>query len=206
VRLGIFGGSFDPPHIGHLLGAVDAFESLSLDKLFFVPAAVQPLKVGAASAAAHQRLAMVRLLVGADPRFAVDAVEIDRAGLSYTVDTLETFAHRFPNAERFFLIGEDAMAAFGAWRNPEQILRLAKLAILRRVEAGGVVEGEGGHRKPGAAADSGASVPAGTIALATRLIDVSSTEIRERIRKGKSIHGFVPESVAAFIETERLYR
>ncbi len=203
MRLGIFGGSFDPPHIGHLLVAVDAFESLSLDKLFFVPAAVQPLKVGMASAAAHQRLAMVRLLVGADQRFAVDSVEIDRAGLSYTVDTLETFAQRFPNAERFFLIGEDAMTAFGAWRDPEQILKLAKLAILQRKGAAG---SEAGHRELGAAAESGANVPAGTIALPTRLGDVSSTEIRERIRKGKSIRGFVPESVAAFIETERLYR
>src|SRR5206468_8673501 len=94
------------------------------------------LKAGMTSAAAHQRLAMVTLLAGADPRFAVDAVEIERAGLSYTVETLETFAQRFPNAERFFLIGEDAMAAFGAWRNPEQILTLAKLAILRRPGGG----------------------------------------------------------------------
>ena len=202
MRLGIFGGSFDPPHIGHLLAAVDAYEALSLDKLFFIPAAVQPLKVGGAPAAAHQRLAMVRLLVGADPRFAVDSVEIDRAGLSYTVDTLETFAQRFPNAERFFLIGEDAMSAFGAWRQPEQILKLAKLAILRR--KAGVAEA--GHGKLGAAADRGTSLPAGTIALPTRLVDVSSTEIRERIRESRSIHGFVPESVAAFIETERLYR
>lgn len=206
MRLGIFGGSFDPPHIGHLLAAVDAFESLSLDKLFFVPAAVQPLKVGRASAAAHQRLAMVRLLVGADQRFAVDSVEIDRAGLSYTVDTLETFAQRFPDAERFFLIGEDAMTAFGAWRDPEQILRLAKLAILRRQCEGGGSEAAGGHGKFGAAANPDTVLPAGTIALPTRLVDVSSTEIRERIRSGKSVHGFVPESVAAFIETERLYR
>jgi nicotinate-nucleotide adenylyltransferase len=196
VRLGIFGGSFDPPHVGHLLAAVDAYESLALDKLYFVPAATQPLKVGMSAAAAHQRLAMVTLLVGADPRFGVDAVEIDRAGLSYTVDTLETFAQRFPQAERFFLIGEDAMAAFGAWRNPEQILKLAKLAILRRQGGLGNVS----------TVDSEPSLPSGTIALATRLVDVSSTEIRDRVRSGKSIRGFVPESVAAFIETERLYR
>ena len=202
MRLGIFGGSFDPPHIGHLLAAVDAYDFLSLDKLFFVPAAVQPLKVGMASVAAHQRLAMVRLLVGADERFAVDSVEMDRAGLSYTVDTLETFAQRFPNAERFFLIGEDAMTAFRAWREPEQILKLAKLAILRR-QAGSRENGQG---QLGAMADAGTSLPPGTIALPTRQVDVSSTEIRERIRKGKSIRGFVPESVAAFIETERLYR
>lgn len=191
MRLGIFGGSFDPPHIGHLLAAVDAFEALSLDTLIFVPAAVQPLKAGLATAAAHQRLAMVRLLVGADPRFAVDSVEIDRAGLSYTVDTLETFAQRFPSAERFFLVGEDAMAAFSAWKAPQQIMRLAQVVILRR---------------PGPATADPLEAPDGTIALSTRLIDVSSTEIRERVRGGKSIRGFVPESVAAFIETERLYR
>jgi nicotinate-nucleotide adenylyltransferase len=200
VRLGIFGGSFDPPHIGHLLAAVDAYELLALDKLFFVPAAVQPLKADMIAAPAHQRLAMVALLVGADPRFAVDAVEIDRAGLSYTVETLETFAQRFPTAERFFLIGEDALAAFGAWRNPEQILKLARLAILRRPAA---------QRVSGVGAttvDKEAGLPAGTIVLETRLVDVSSTEIRERVRDGKSIRGFVPDSVAAFIETERLYR
>ena len=191
MRLGIFGGSFDPPHIGHLLAAVDAFEALSLDSLIFVPAAVQPLKAGMAAAPAHQRLAMVRLLVGADSRFGVDAVEIERAGLSYTVDTLETFAQRFPSAERFFLVGEDAMTAFGSWKAPQQIVRLAQVAILRR---------------PGAAAADLSNAPDGTISLSTRLIDVSSTEIRERVRDGKSIRGFVPESVAAFIETERLYR
>jgi nicotinate-nucleotide adenylyltransferase len=195
VRLGIFGGSFDPPHVGHLLAAVDAFEALQLDKLIFVPAAIQPLKSDVVATPAHLRLAMVKLLVGADERFAVDAVEIDRAGLSYTVDTLETFAQRFPKAERFFLVGEDAMAAFGAWKRPQQILTLARLAILRRPRGG-----------EDAALERSSDPPNGTIALATRLVDVSSTEIRERVRAGKSIKGFVPESVAAFIETERLYR
>ena len=191
MRLGIFGGSFDPPHIGHLLAAVDAFEALDLDKLIFIPTAVQPLKKGAIGATAQQRLAMVRLLVDNDPRFDVDPVEIERAGLSYTVDTLETFAQRFASAERFFLVGEDAMTAFGAWREPQRILTLARLAILRR-PAGGAVEPR--------------SAPDGTIALATRLVEVSSTEIRERVRTDKSIRGFVPDSVASFIETERLYR
>ncbi|HEY2853459.1 MAG TPA: nicotinate-nucleotide adenylyltransferase [Gemmatimonadaceae bacterium] len=195
MRLGIFGGSFDPPHVGHLLAAVDAFEALQLDKLIFVPAAIQPLKSDVVATPAHLRLAMVKLLVGADERFAVDAVEIDRAGLSYTVDTLETFAQRFPKAERFFLVGEDAMAAFGAWKRPQQILTLARLAILRRPRGG-----------EDAALERSSDPPNGTIALATRLVDVSSTEIRERVRAGKSIKGFVPESVAAFIETERLYR
>lgn len=205
MRLGVLGGSFDPPHIGHLLAAVDAYDALKLDKLVFVPTAVQPLKASAKVAAAHQRLSMVKLLVGSDPRFDVDAVEINRAGLSYTVDTLETFAQRFPHAERFLLVGEDAIAAFGAWRDPEQILRLARLAILRRAKETGT-GGGGESGGEGATVDAGTILPSGTIALATRLVDVSSTEIRERVRNGKSIRGFVPESVAAFIETEQLYR
>jgi nicotinate-nucleotide adenylyltransferase len=191
VRLGIFGGSFDPPHVGHLLVAVDAYEALELDRLIFVPNAIQPLKAGAQVAPAHQRLAMVRLLLGSDERFEVDATEIDRAGLSYTVDTLETFARRFPTAERFFLVGEDAMASFASWREPGRILELARLAVLRR---------------PAGADERRPALPNGTIALATRLVDVSSTEIRERVRCGKSLHGFVPDAVAEFIEAERLYR
>ena len=191
MRLGILGGTFDPPHIGHFLAAVDAYEALVLDRLFLVPANAQPLKAGLAAAPAHQRLAMVKLLIGGDDRFAADAVEIERAGLSYTVDTLNTFAQRFPDAERFFLVGEDAMTAFGEWRAPEQIVKLARLAILRR---------------PGATVGPAVIAPEGTIALATRLVDVSSTEIRQRVRAGRSIRGFVPESVAKFIETERLYR
>ena len=191
MRLGIFGGSFDPPHVGHLLAAVDAFEALELDRLVFVPTAVQPLKREVQAVAALHRLAMVRLLVGSDRRFEVDATEIDRAGVSYTVDTLEIFAQRYPTAERFFLVGEDAMAAFTSWREPSRILELARLAILRRPAVAG-------ERRP--------ELPDGTIALSTRLVDVSSTEIRERVRCGKSIHGFVPDSIAEYIESERLYR
>jgi nicotinate-nucleotide adenylyltransferase len=191
VRLGVFGGTFDPPHIGHLLAAVDAFEALSLNVLVLVPAAVQPLKADIQAAPAHHRLAMVRLLVGSDERFTVDATEMERVGLSYTVDTLESFARRFPTAERFLLVGEDAMTAFGSWREPRRIQELARVAVLRRAVAAG-------ERRP--------ELPDGTIALPTRLVDVSSTEIRERVRCGKSLRGFVPESVAAYIETERLYR
>ena len=159
--------------------------------LVLVPAAVQPLKADIQAAPAHHRLAMARLLVGSDERFTVDATEMERVGLSYTVDTLESFARRFPTAERFLLVGEDAMTAFGSWREPRRIQELARVAVLRRAVAAG-------ERRP--------ELPDGTIALPTRLVDVSSTEIRERVRCGKSLRGFVPESVAAYIETERLYR
>lgn len=195
MRLGVFGGTFDPPHVGHLLAAVDAVEALTLDRLLFVPAAQQPLKVGCESAPPQHRLAMARLLAGDDPRFGVDPIEIDRAGLSYTVDTLGELARRLPGAELFFLVGADALATFPRWREPRRVLELARLVVLRRasddVELPTVMR-EAPGREP--------------IVLASRRVDVSSTEVRARVRAGLSIRGFVPDAVAAYVAEARLYR
>lgn len=187
MRLGIFGGSFDPPHVGHLLVVADAFEALQLDHLIFVPAGVQPFKVAQASASPGDRLEMVRRLAGDDPRFSVDPIEIEREGLSYSVDTLAAFAERYPEAQRFFLVGTDVLASFGQWREPDRVLRLATLAVMQRA-------GESGP------------IPATAVRVETRRVDVSSTEIRERVRTGHAIRGFVPEAVAAYIAAHRLYR
>jgi nicotinate-nucleotide adenylyltransferase len=193
MRIGILGGSFDPPHVGHLLAAGDAHEQLRLDGLVFVPTFAQPLKGGQGDASPAQRLAMVRLLVSGDPRFSVSTIEIDRARLSYTVETLAEFASRYPAAERFFLIGADALATFGQWREPGRILQLAHLAVLDRAgeEAGAAVPG----------AD-----PAAVVRLHTRRIDVSSSEIRHRVCVGKPIRGLVTDAVAEFIAAAGLYR
>ena len=190
MRIGLLGGSFDPPHTGHLLAASDAFEALELDRLVFVPASIQPLKVGRATATVAQRLAMSRLLAGDDPRFGVDSIEIDRGGLSYTVDTLTMLTARWPSAELFWLVGADVPRSFAKWRSPERIVELATVVVLQRA---------------GEAPDLG-SMPGRTRCLTTRRIDISSTEIRDRVRQGKSIRGFVPDAVAAYIEAERLYR
>ncbi len=192
MRIGLLGGSFDPPHNGHLLAASDAYDALSLDRLVFVPAAVQPLKAGQTMASAPQRLAMVQLLVDQDPRFDVSTMEIDRGGLSYTVDTLTALSGLWPNAQLFWLVGADVIQSFAKWREPERIAELATLVVLRRVG-------------DGAAPDLG-SLPGAPRLLESRRIDVSSTEIRDRVRAGKSIRGFVPDAVATFIATERLYR
>jgi nicotinate-nucleotide adenylyltransferase len=193
VRLGIFGGTFDPPHVGHLLAAQDAFEHLDLDRLVFMPTAAQPLKVGRVVADARHRLEMVRLLVEGDGRFEVSPVEVERAGLSFSVDTLTHFAGAFPEADRFFLVGADVLATFAQWREPQRILQLARLVVLER------------------AGDAPAALPAGVEQsamrhLATRRVDVSSTEIRERVRAGKSIQGFVTDKVGAYIARQGLYR
>jgi nicotinate-nucleotide adenylyltransferase len=188
----MLGGSFDPPHTGHLLVAIDAFETLQLDRLVFIPAAIQPLKAGQAVANPAQRIEMVRRLVGDDPRFAVDAIEAERPGVSFSVDTVAAYAERYPDAERFFLVGADVVGSFASWREPERIARLATIVVVRR----------GDEESGRMAVNSNPNLRQ----LRTRRIDLSSTEVRARVRAGKSIHGFVPPAVAAYIEAAGLYR
>lgn len=203
MRIGLFGGTFDPPHHGHLLAASDAFEALALDRLAWIPAAQQPLKVGLPSATAADRLAMTRLAVGDDPRFSVDAVEIERAGLSFSVDTLEEYARSRPGDELVVLVGADVLATFARWKEPRRIAQLARLAILHRAVNGAPVE------KAAIAgaitAITGDDVPA-PLVLETRRVDISSTEVRERARAGRSLHGFVPDAVARYVRERALYR
>lgn len=198
MRIGLLGGSFDPPHNGHLLAAGDAFESLELDRLLFIPAAVQPFKIDQACATPAQRLDMTRLLADADERYGVDSIEIDRGGLSYTVDTLATLATRWPAPENalFWLVGVDAARSFAKWRESGRIVELATLVVLERAD-GDV--GEDGFQVRG-------TTEGNARFLTTRRIDISSTEIRRRVREGRSIRGFVPEMVADYIAAERLYR
>ena len=132
MRLGVYGGSFDPPHLGHLLPVIDAAEQLELDGVRFVPAAVQPLKVGRASAGPSDRLAMTERLVQGIPGFSVDPAEIDRPGLSYTVDTLAGLAQAHPGAELFLLLGADAHALFDQWREPQRVRALATIVVMVR--------------------------------------------------------------------------
>jgi len=187
-RIGILGGTFDPPHVGHLLAGSDAFEALALDRLHFVPAAQQPLKAGLAAAAAHHRAAMVERLIAGDPRFVLDPIEIERGGLSYTVDTVRALRARWTgDVALFLLLGRDVAATLPKWREPEALATLAQIVVLTR--AGEAVD-----------------LPAGARTLATRRVDVSSTEIRARVREGKSIRGFVPDAVAEYIAAADLYR
>ena len=198
ARLGIFGGTFDPPHTGHLLAATDAAEVLGLDRLWFVPNAIQPLK-GAGHGSASHRLEMVRRLVAGDERFAVEPLEIERQGASYTVDTVTVFAERYPSSTRFLLIGADVTETFDKWREPGRIRDLAEVVVMRRA-------GDGSGERPGGEKHAGSGSLAGARWLETRRIDISSTEIRERVRAGKTIRGFVPDAVAEYIAAAGLYR
>jgi nicotinate-nucleotide adenylyltransferase len=191
VRLGVLGGTFDPPHVGHLLAASDAFEALALDKLLFVPAKIPPFKSRTVQATADQRQQMLELTVGTDRRFEASRIELYRDGLSFTVDTLEALAGETPGVSLFMLIGEDLATQIASWRDAARITELATVVVLVRatLEARSALE---------------STLP--MTRLATRRIEVSSTEIRERVKSGRSIHGFVTDAVAAFIDAAGLYR
>ncbi len=189
MRIGVLGGSFDPPHIGHLIVASDASEALELDLLLIVPASTNPLKGISAPGATHgQRLEMVRLAFGGDPRFEVSSMELERGGLSYMVDTLEALKSLHPGAELTLLLGMDSVRTMDRWKRPERIREIANLAVLSRGE------------------DDDLGVPMGVTVVTTRRVDVSASEIRARVAAGRTIRGFVAESVERYISAAELYR
>jgi nicotinate-nucleotide adenylyltransferase len=188
VKIGIFGGTFDPPHIGHLIVAQDAWLALGLDQVLFVPAAGPPHKRGRVATEPAVRLALVRAAIVGDPRFGVSDVELRRGGTSYTIDTLRDIGMEYPDSELYLLIGTDQLAEFETWREPAEIRRLARVVEVTR---GDVVAGE-------------ARKWAYLTVRATR-IDVSATEIRRRLAAGEPIRYLVPAAVAELIEREGLY-
>lgn len=166
--------------------ASDAYEALGLDKLLIIPAASNPLKDADSATTASDRLRMTEMMFANDPRFEVSSMEMERGGLSYTVDTLETLASQNAGAELVLLLGMDAIQTLERWKRPERIRELARLAVLTR-------------------GDAPASLPRGVEAVTTRRIDVSSTEIRTRVAAGLTIKGFVSDTVEEFISTAKLY-
>jgi nicotinate-nucleotide adenylyltransferase len=209
VKVALLGGTFDPPHVGHLLAASDAVDQLVLDRLVFVPASQQPLKADQIAAPAVHRLRMVELMAQGDRRFSVDEIEIHRTGLSFTVDTLEEYARRLPDADRYFLLGADAFATLDQWRDPARVLTLACVVVLTRMMdngRNGSGDGPGSDAVARRVRALGGVQAAPPVTLATRRIDVSSTEIRERVRTGRPIRGFVTDPVREYIESNGLYR
>ena len=204
--LALMGGTFDPPHVGHLLAASDACDLLPVDRLIFIPAAQQPLKQHQPSSAPEHRLRMVELMAEGDPRFSVDKIEIERTGLSFTVDTLEEYAQRFPDSERYFLLGVDAFALLDQWREAARVVSLAHLVVLTR-SSGETLNGDmTAGSVTGKVRAIGGEAAATPRVLDSRRVDVSSTEIRDRARQGRSIRGFVTDAVAQYIEFNGLYR
>lgn len=193
MRLGIFGGTFNPPHLGHLLIAERVVEELQLDKLLFVPAANPPHKLGAAAIAAGQhRVEMLLRSIAGHDRFDISTIEIDRAGVSFTIETLRELCKSYPAAEMFLLIGSDNLAEFHTWRDPEGICALSQLVVLQR--EGFAVSGvDPRWRKH-------------LVPVRTPVIEISGTEIRQRVRDEKRVDFYLPASVAEYIAAENLYK
>lgn len=195
LRVAVFGGTFDPPHMGHLAVAQDVHEALELDTILFMPAARPPHKEGMRITGAETRFRMVEAAVGDDPRFRVSDLELGREGPSWTVETLRELRAEDPGRELFLLLGADQWAGFGMWREPGEILELATLVLMSR---------NGDHPEevdPGLPA--GAS-PRYREVRVTRM-DLSSTGLRRRVREGRPIRYLVPEPVRRIIEDEKLY-
>ena len=187
MRLGVFGGSFDPVHVGHLIVAEAAADILQLEKILFVPARVQPFKIGQHSASAEDRVAMLQLAIAENPRFSLDRREIERAGPSYTVDTLRELHSETPQDELFLLVGADAAWDLPRWHDAELLTQYANLIALSRP----------GLEIPDFEMISEAvDVPA---------INLSATHIRQSISKGVSLRYLLPSAVLEYIESNGLY-
>ena len=181
--IGVFGGTFDPVHVGHLAIANAALDELGLDRVYFVPAQRSPLKQDGPVASAEDRLAMLTAATEDDPRFRVSTVELDREGPSFTVNTLESLRGE---GELFLILGSDAYADFDRWREPARIRDLATIVLAAR---------------PGAP-----NAPAGVRMLDSPLMDISSRELRARAARGRSLRYLVPKAALRYIEEHRLYR
>jgi len=196
LRLGILGGAFNPPHIGHLVCAQEALVQLELDRVVFMPVGVAPHREIEADPGAEARLEMVELALADDERFAASRVELDREGPSYTSDTLEQLRSESPEDELFLILGGDQAASLASWHEPEKVLERATVAVFERVSWSRGAIGLSIGRLPGARDVRYLEMP---------LMQVSSSAIRRRVREGLPIRYLVPEKVAGYITSHDLY-
>lgn len=196
-RIGVLGGTFDPPHIGHLLLAEYTLEALSLDMVLFVPAGIQPLKDDIRSMVNH-RLKMVELAIEGNPHFAISRVDIDREGPHYTADTLPLIQADYPDAELFFLMGGDNLRDFTKWFRADEVAEHARLAVMRRSDEA-----------------ISADMHDDVIPNLSKHIDIvdtpllsiwlSSTHVVERLTNNQSVRYLVPDAILDYINEHNLY-
>ena len=184
LTLGLYGGSFDPVHHGHLILARQAIEDLRLDRVIFIPAAESPFKPDHSGAPAEDRLAMIRLAIQDEPRFVVDPLELNREAPSYTIHTARAYKAQYPKDALFFLIGEDHVPALQKWNEFESLDQLVNFAVLSRSDLPLKVH----------------------YPVVRRRFDLSSTEIRNRVANNLPISYLVPENVLRYIEERNLYQ
>jgi nicotinate-nucleotide adenylyltransferase len=196
-RIGIFGGTFDPPHLGHLIIAQDLMIYAGLRSVLFMPTRTPPHKEAAGVSEAHHRLSMLELAIDDNPRFAISLVDLNRSAPSYTADSLEILGREYPDDALYFLLGADSLRDLPLWHDPGRIARQTRFVVARR---------------PGVELDPDEVVrqvpeTEGKIEIVDiPLIDIASRDLRRRVREGYPIRYYVPASVERYIEEHRLYR
>jgi nicotinate-nucleotide adenylyltransferase len=199
LRLGLLGGTFDPPHFGHLLAAQETASQLQLEQVLFLPARQNPLKRKAVSSSAEDRCRMVQLAIADNPRFALSRADLDRPPPSYTVDLLRELRREHgPETALYFIVGADILPELPAWVATQEILRLATLVALNRPGAPAPEPRQLESRLPGA------SERIATLRMPG--VDISSSELRERVAEGRPIRYLTPPAVEAYIRQRGLYR
>jgi nicotinate-nucleotide adenylyltransferase len=196
VRVGIYGGVFNPPHHGHLVAAQEAYAQLELDVVVWIPVGDAPHRAIEEDPGAEVRFEMVELAISADERFRASRIEIDREGPSYTVDTLRGLRDRGPDDEHFLILGGDQAAALPSWHEPAEVMSLATIAVFERATTSFNSIGITLARLPGREKLRLLQMPR---------IDISSTMVRRRAAAGKPIRYLVPDKVANFIGARGLY-
>lgn len=198
MTLGIFGGTFDPPHLGHLAAAQEAVEVCGLERVLFVPSERNPLKLDEQISPTEHRLAMTRLAIAGDPRFELSLADIGGSGPSYTVDLLARIHQQLgPETELAFVTGMDVVHELHRWYQPLRVLELARLIVVFRPGQPAYDPAALDDRLPGASAR--------IAVIETPGVAISSTELRQRVRDGRSVRYLVPDSVAAYIQEQGLY-
>jgi len=192
VKFGFLGGSFDPVHFGHLIAAQDAYEQHELDRLFLVPAAQAPLKPQEVQSSAADRLAMLLAAVEWDRRFEVSDYELQKGGMSFTIDSVRHFRRQFPNDQLFWIIGGDQLPKLHLWKDIQELAQLVEFIFLER---------------PGHPAKIAPAIPGLRLHRCDgHLVEISSTELRDRARRGLSLDYFVPHKAIVHIREKSLYR
>jgi nicotinate-nucleotide adenylyltransferase len=188
-KVGIFGGTYDPIHLGHLITAQSVREIRNLDKIIFIPAFISPHKSDVKTSSAEDRLNMIKLAIDGIPFFDYSDIEIKKGGVSYTIDTLKELKKIYDEME--FIIGYDNIFTFHTWKEPDEIMKLAKIIVLKR-KSSHPPQFEDKYYKQ-------------AVFVQTRGIEISATDLRERVRKGLPINFLVPPKVMEYIYQHKLY-
>lgn len=212
MNIGLFGGTFDPPHLGHLILAEEAYTQLSLDRVLWIVSGQSPLKLDRELSPVEARIEMVQAAIADNPRFALSRVDVDRPPPHYTADTLKILQEEFPRDEFYFIMGEDSLRDLPKWREPQEIIKRATLAVLSRPDFRVLTDSaslQGARRELGSLDDLESKIPGASsrvVWINAPQLEIASSDIQKRIREGKSVRYMVTDEVRRVIEERRLYQ